>query len=196
LEKFSSEYWDQHYTQDRAGWDIGYISTPLKTYFDQLKDKNLKILIPGAGNAYEVEYLFHQGFTNTHLLDFSDQSILNFLSRCPDFPVNQIIKQDFFEHHAQYDLIVEQTFFSSIPPEKRHLYAQQVNDLLKPGGKLTGLLFSHEFEFAGPPFGGTEAAYRSLFSEHFIIEILDIATNSIKPRQNRELFIKLRKKSA
>ena len=196
MEKFSSEYWNQHYTQNRTGWDIGYISTPLKAYFDQLEDKNLKILVPGAGNAYEVEYLFHKGFTHTHLLDFSDQSILNFLSRCPDFPVDQIIKQDFFEHDGQYDLIIEQTFFSSIPPAKRHLYSQQVNNLLKPGGKLVGLLFSHEFEFEGPPFGGTETAYTNLFSEYFIIEFLDISNNSIKPRRNREFFMKLRKKSA
>ena len=196
MEKFSSEYWNHHYTQNKTGWDIGYISTPLKAYFDQLEDKNLKILVPGAGNAYEVEYLFHKGFTHTYLLDFSDQSILNFLSRCPDFPVDQIIKQDFFEHDGQYDLIIEQTFFSSIPPAKRHLYSQQVNNLLKPGGKLVGLLFSHEFEFEGPPFGGTETAYTDLFSEYFIIEFLGIANNSIKPRRNKEFFMKLRKKSA
>ena len=61
---FSNEFWTQRYEQNQTGWDIGEISRPLKEYIDQLEDKNLKILIPGAGNAYEAEYLFKQGFTS------------------------------------------------------------------------------------------------------------------------------------
>lgn len=30
---------------------------PLKVYFDQLTNKDLKILIPGGGNSHEAEYL-------------------------------------------------------------------------------------------------------------------------------------------
>ncbi len=194
MEKFSSKYWNEHYLKNRTGWDIGYVSTPLKEYFDQLENRELKILIPGAGNAYEVEYLFHHGFVNTYLLDFSEQSILNFLSRCPDFPVDQIIKEDFFDHHGQYDLIIEQTFFSSVPPQKRHLFAEQVFRLLKNGGKYVGLLFGHEFEFEGPPFGGTIQEYKKLFSDKFSIDKMEIAHNSISPRKGRELFVQLRKK--
>ena len=51
------EYWINRYKEERTGWDIGYPSTPLKEYIDQLQDKNLRILIPGAGNGYEAEYL-------------------------------------------------------------------------------------------------------------------------------------------
>src|SRR5210317_1206294 len=111
MEKFSSSYWNDHYLQNRTGWDIGYVSTPIKEYIDQLEDKQARILVPGAGNAYEVEYLFISGFTNVFLLDFSEKSILNFLDRCPEFPADHIILQDFFEHHGKYDLILEQTFF-------------------------------------------------------------------------------------
>ena len=91
MEKFSSSYWNEHYLQNRTGWDIGYVSTPIKEYVDQLEDKQIRILIPGAGNAYEVEYLFISGFTNVFLLDFSEKSILNYLDRCPDFPADHII---------------------------------------------------------------------------------------------------------
>jgi thiopurine S-methyltransferase len=195
LEKFSEKYWDAHYRDDRTGWDIGYISTPIKTYIDQLTKNDFKILVPGAGNAWEVEYLFHHGYKNTHLLDFSEKSILNFLSRCPDFPVDQIIKEDFFNHRGQYDLIIEQTFFSAIPPHKRHLYAQKMHDLLKPKGKLVGLLFSFEFGFEGPPFGGTHEEYQQLFSSKFDILKLETAYNSIKPRAGNEFFIMFRKSS-
>ncbi|SHI83533.1 Thiopurine S-methyltransferase (TPMT) [Algibacter luteus] len=50
-------YWTQRYNERQTGWDVGKPTTPLKTYIDQLKNKSLKILIPGAGNAYEAEYL-------------------------------------------------------------------------------------------------------------------------------------------
>ena len=48
----SSEYWNTRYVENDFGWDAGEITTPLKTYFDQLKDKSLKILIPVAVNSY------------------------------------------------------------------------------------------------------------------------------------------------
>lgn len=193
MKDFSKEYWNQKYLQAQTGWDIGNISTPLKDYFDQLTNKNLKILIPGAGNAWEVEYLFNKGFLNTYLLDFAAQSITNFKKRCPDFPDTNIIEADFFEQQGEYDLIVEQTFFSSLPPSRRREYASVISHLLNKGGRLVGLLFKHEFEFEGPPFGGTKDEYRQLFAKHFIFETIDIATNSIKPRQQRELFLILRK---
>ena len=46
---FDESYWDNRYKEGSTGWDIGTISTPLKEYFNQLKDTSLKILIPGGG---------------------------------------------------------------------------------------------------------------------------------------------------
>ncbi|MCF6171047.1 MAG: TPMT family class I SAM-dependent methyltransferase [Bacteroidales bacterium] len=190
---FSSQYWNQRYLAEQTGWDIGDVSTPLKAYFDQLTDNKLRILVPGAGNAWEVEYLFNKGFQHTFLLDFAGQGIANFRRRCPVFPETNIIKDDFFRHQGNYDLVVEQTFFSSIPPQMRPAYAGKVHQLLKPGGKLVGLLFNTEFGFEGPPFGGTEQEYRDLFAGFFGFEAFKTAYNSIKPRQGRELFLLLRK---
>ncbi len=41
-------------------------SPPLKSYIDKLKNKNLKILITGCGNAYEAEWLLQNDFNNVH----------------------------------------------------------------------------------------------------------------------------------
>lgn len=195
MKKFSAEYWNQHYLENKAGWDIGNISRPIKEYIDQLTDKSIQILVPGAGNAYEVEYLYNEGFSNTYLLDFSEQSIRNFQKRCPDFPEENIIKDDFFTHKGTYNLIIEQTFFSSIPIQKRKLYVEKINALLKVEGKLVGLLFNHQFNFTGPPYGGTYDEYHKLFADFFTIDMLDIAYNSIKPRREREFFVQIRKVS-
>ncbi len=193
MKKFSKQYWNQHYLDDRAAWDIGQVSKPLKAYFDQLTNKELRILIPGAGNAWEVEYLFKNGFRNIFLLDFAEQSIASFKKRCPQFPDTNIIIDDFFTHQGKYDLVIEQTFFSSIPPERRTEYVMKVYNMLNKNGKLVGLLFNHPFDFEGPPYGGTEKEYRNLFAVYFNFEAFNIANNSIKPRSGREFFLLLNK---
>lgn len=191
VKKHSSAYWNDRYQNLQTGWDIGSIATPLKAYFDQLTNKQQKILIPGAGNAYEVEYLYKLGFHNVYLLDFAPLSIDNFKKRFPAFPSAQIICEDFFEHEGQYELIIEHTFFSSLPPGRRSEYVEHMHQLLSSKGRLTGLLFNHIFEFEGPPFGGTQKEYRQLFENYFDIQILDVSYNSIKPRKDQELFFKL-----
>jgi len=189
MKKYPPQYWNASYKSGKTGWDIGYISTPLKEYFDQLSNKFLKILVPGAGNGWEVEYLFKRGFTNTYLLDFSEEAIASFQSRFPAFSEDYIIHENFFDHVGQYDLIVEQTFLSSLPRLLRHDYAEKVHELLKPGGKFAGLLFNHEFPFDNPPFGGSPGEYRKLFETKFEFLYFETAYNSIKPRVNRELFL-------
>ncbi len=187
-------FWNKLYNQGLTGWDIGYIATPIKEYFTQVKDKNKKILIPGAGNGYDVEYLFQQGFSNTFILDFAEKAIQNFKERIPGFPPEQIIFDDFFKHNTQYDIIVELTFLSSIHPKLRVKYVEKVHELLVPNGKLIGLLFNHHFNSEYPPFGGTEKEYTQLFEQYFVINKMEIAYNSIEPRQERELFINLTKR--
>ncbi len=192
-EAYPPEYWDTFYEKNKIGWDIGYVSTPLRKYFDQIKDNTLTILIPGAGNGYEVEYLYEKGFKNIFLLDYSKKAIKSFINRYPHFPENNIINENFFTHHGTYDLIIEQTFFSSIPKTMRNNYAKKTFELLKPDGKLVGLLFNHEFQSNNPPFGGSPEEYRKLFRQ-FHFKTFETAYNSIKPRRGREIFFILEKK--
>ena len=187
-----NEYWSLRYSEGRTGWDIGYPSTPIKEYIDQLGDKNIKILIPGAGNAYEASYLFEQGFEHVYILDISATPLQQFKKRCPTFPEAQLIEGNFFEHEGAYDLIIEQTFFCSFPPtkENRQAYAHQMNSLLKPGGKLVGLYFNMPLtdDMVKRPFGGDKEEYLGYFEPHFKVHLLEACYNSIKPRQGNELF--------
>ena len=190
---FPVEYWDAHYLDRKPGWDMGSVSPPIREYIDQLQDKKLKILVPGAGRGWEVKYLFEQGFENTFLLDFSEKAIGQFRLLCPNFADSNIIHEDFFSHYGQYDLIIEQTFFSSLLPDQRTNYVQKMHELLKSGGKLCGLLFNHKFENSAPPFGDTEDVYEKLFFKYFQFTHFETAYNSIKPRAGREIFLLLKK---
>jgi len=192
--KFDKSYWEEKFINNKTGWDIGYVSTPLKQYFDQLANKDLKILIPGSGNGYEAEYLFNLGFKNVFIVEWSDNAIKNFLSRFPKFPTENIFQEDFFLHSGKYDLIIEQTFFCALHPSQRENYIQKIYDLLSPRGKLVGLLFSREFNSPGPPFGGSKNEYVKLFEPYFNFKYFDECYNSIPPRAGSELFINLIKK--
>lgn len=188
MDQINKTYWDNRYRNGQTGWNIGDISTPLKTYFDQLKDKSLKILIPGAGNAYEAEYLWQNGFKNVFVLDLAKQPLDNFKKREPSFPSNQLINSDFFEMEGAFDLIIEQTFFCALQPSLRQNYVNQAHGLLSPHGKIVGLLFNFELTHKGPPFGGSQTEYLTLFTPKFEIKTLEPSINSIKQRQGKELF--------
>ena len=185
----NSSYWNKRYLTDDFGWDIGTCSTPLQQYIDQLHNKELTILIPGAGNAYEAEYLYGLGFKHVCVLDFAEEPLQRFKERLPAFPTDQLIAQDFFKHEGQYDLIIEQTFFCALSPELRPKYVQQMHCLLKPGGRLAGVLFNDPMNADKPPFGGSINEYRQLFEPVFKINVLEPCYNSIKPRWGREAFI-------
>ena len=195
MQKLTPEFWDNNYRNNQTGWDIGFVSTPLKTYFDQIKDKAIRIIIPGAGNAYEAEYLWKNGFENVFVLDYSKLALQSFQSRFPIFPESNLLNEDFFLHSSEYDLIVEQTFFTALLPIQRNDYVSKTSQLLKSEGNLMGLLFNSHFNFDGPPFGGTQIEYENLFSPYYNFKILETANNSIKPRAGKELFFVFEKKS-
>ncbi|MBV6399458.1 MAG: Thiopurine S-methyltransferase [Ignavibacteria bacterium] len=184
-------FWNSKYINGTTGWDIGYVSTPLKEYFDQLDNKGYKILIPGAGNGYEASYLLRCGFKNIHILDISEIATKNFIKRNPDFPVKNIHTLNFFDFKGEYDLIIEQTFFCALNPDLRWKYVEKMFQLLKPGGKLVGLLFDDELNSDHPPFGGSKNEYEELFKNKFSFKVFSECFNSIPPRQGRELFINL-----
>ena len=194
METIDKNYWEKRWENKQTGWDTGSITTPLKNYFDQLSNKNISILIPGCGNAYEAEYLFEQKFKYTYIIDIAPQALTSFSTRVPHFPASQLICDDFFNHKGQYDLIVEQTFFCALDPAQREAYIQKMHALLKPTGKLIGLLFNIPLNTEHPPFGGNKNEYEKQFSPYFNFKHFDLCYNSIKPRANNELFIVLEKR--
>ncbi|MFS4418112.1 methyltransferase domain-containing protein [Maribacter sp. 2307ULW6-5] len=186
------QYWTTRYRKAQTGWDIGYPSTPIKTYVDQLKDKDKKILIPGAGNAHEATYLWKKGFTKVYVLDISKLPLENFKRENPSFPQAQLLHENFFDHQGQYDLVLEQTFFCSFRPtrDNRSAYAKQMAALIRPKGKLVGLWFNFALsqDMENPPFGGHKEEYLGYLAPYFKPISFETAHNSIAPRQGKELF--------
>lgn len=195
MEALNQSYWNGRYEQGNTGWDIGRVSTPLKAYFDQLTNKDISILIPGGGNGHEAAYLLSLGFNNISILDIASKALDQLRLRFQPFIGNslQLIHANFFDHQGEYDLIIEQTFFCALDPSLRVEYTIQMAKLLKPTGKLVGLLFDTQFP-AGPPFGGTQQEYQAILDTHLNIKTLEPSYNSIAPRMGKECFIIATKK--
>lgn len=184
----NAEFWDSRYKSNQIGWDLGEVSPPIKEYIDQLKDKSIRILIPGAGNAYEAEYLLEKGFKNVFIVDFAKNALDSFSLRNSTFPKEQLLCLDFFELNDSFDLILEQTFFCAIDPALRTRYVKKMIELLTENARLVGVLFNRSFE-SGPPFGGDLEEYKTLFTPFFKDVKIEKCYNSVAPRLGSELFI-------
>jgi methyl halide transferase len=189
------EFWSGLWAEGRTRWDVGYAVPIITDYADQLNDKDLKILIPGAGNGYEAESLHKQGFKNVYVLDIAEKPLNNLKQRVQDFPQEHLLNENFFEHEGEYDLILEYLFFITLHPSLRPEYPKKTYSLLKPGGSLVGSLLNDKLEGEeGPPYGGTKEEYIKYFEPYFDIKVYEEAYNSIKPRAGRELFINFGRK--
>ncbi|WP_460218646.1 methyltransferase domain-containing protein [Psychroserpens sp. MEBiC05023] len=194
METLNESFWDNRYKTNDTRWDLGEISPPIKTYVDQIVDKNIRILIPGGGNSYEAEYLHNKGFKNVYVVDVSKTALNNLQSRAPKFPKSQLVHANFFDLDMCFDLILEQTFFCALDPKLRIKYVEHMYHLLSNSGALVGLLFNQPLHNDKPPFGGNKATYISLFENRFHIDIMEPCYNSISHRQGNELFFRLLKK--
>ena len=187
--QLDEQYWSNRYQQGSTPWDIGEISTPIKEYIDQLEDKELRILIPGCGNAHEAGYCYQLGFKNTYIIDIAIEPLESFGKLYPKFPKENVIHGDFFELKTAFDIIIEQTFFCALHPTFRELYVTKMSELLQPNGKLVGLLFNDKLNIDKPPFGGTIKEYHQVFNTKLLIKKMEVCYNSIPPRRDREFFI-------
>jgi len=196
MSELSADYWSQRYQEKNTPWDLGNVSPAIKEYMDRWPNREARILIPGAGRAYEALYLHQQGFTNVYVCDWAPEAFQYLRTQAPDFPEDHQLIGDFFALDLTFDLLIEQTFFAAIAPAQRDAYVRQAATLLKPDGWLVGLLFDGEMNRPGPPFGASRETYRSLFSENFTIHELDTAKHSVPARRGLEVFVRFQHKDA
>jgi hypothetical protein len=193
--KLNKEYWGNQYLAGEIGWDLGKVSPPIQAYIDTLENKKLRILIPGAGNSYEAEYLLAQGFENVTVLDYAKPITDKLKEKFKENSSICIVCDDFFNHIGEYDLILEQTFFCALLPDLRSKYVHKMHELLALNGQIVGVMFNREFDKQGPPFGGNKEEYITLFNPLFKVHKLEPCYNSVAPRMGSEVFVRFSKKN-
>jgi len=187
------QFWDNCYLNNDTGWDMHRVSPPLKGYIDSLGNKEIKVLIPGCGNAYEAQYLLEKGFKNVTVVDISKVLTSRLEEKFEGKPLT-IINQNFFDLNGRFDLILEQTFFCALDPSLRKKYVQKCYNLLNDNGKIAGVLFNKKFSTSEPPYVATDEEYQQLFTPLFTFIRFEACNNSIAPRMGNELFFEFQKK--
>ncbi len=192
-----SQFWENIYLEDDAGWDLKGI-TPV---FDSISNELIpgKVCIVGCGRGYDAIMIAQKGFEVT-AVDFAPSAInaVKNLAFDVDVKVN-IVEADIFslthEHMNTYDFIIEQTCFCAIHPSRRKEYEELVRSILKPGGKLIGLWFplDKKLDEGGPPWGTSIDEVKSVFHDGWEIEKEEFPIQSIEPRKGREKLIIFRK---
>lgn len=88
-------YWNNRYLNKETGWDLRQVSPPLKAYIHQIEDKNIAILIPGCGNAYEAHYLAELGFTNITVIDIAKSLVQDLQLQFRNYAAIRVLHHDF-----------------------------------------------------------------------------------------------------
>ncbi|HEY9762734.1 MAG TPA: methyltransferase domain-containing protein [Trichocoleus sp.] len=186
----NTDFWEQRYQEGSTRWDLGQPAPPFVSW---LRAANApppgKTIVLGSGRGYEAMLFAERGFEVT-AVDFAPSAIAEAsqMAAAQDLPV-QFLQRDIFdlvpEFAGQFDYVVEHTCFCAIHPALRTAYVNLVADLLKPGGELLALFFTHG-QPGGPPFSTTPEEIRQLFESKFALLSLRPETHSIESRQGKE----------
>lgn len=187
-----AEFWERHYREGSTGWDLG---APAPPFVDLLAEPSPpapgSMIALGAGRGHDALLFARHGFKVT-ALDFAESAVRETreAARLAGLTV-ETARHDFFalppEYDSSFDYVLEHTFFIAIDPRRREDYVRIVRRLLKPGGRFIALFYAHGRP-GGPPFTTSEGEVRALFEPSFVIERLEVAVRSVKPRQGLELL--------
>jgi len=188
-----TQFWEDIYLDDDAGWDLGGVTPVFDDIADQLSRG--KVCIVGCGKGYDAVMFAQKGFEVT-AVDFAPSAVIALETISNKENVNiQILQSDIFaltpEYDSVFDYVIEQTCFCAVNPQRRQEYERLVYKILKPGGKLIGLWFPLDktIEDEGPPWGITIDEVKSIFKNGWIIEREEFPEISIRTRKNREKLI-------
>lgn len=193
-------YWDDKYLKDEFKWDIGYPTPIFKNWSQSLKNNSkIKICIPGCGRGHDALYLADKGF-DVYAIDFSIEAIKYINSRALNNMIDiKTLCVDFFNLNEKFDLffdyILEYTFYCAIHPENRLRYVDKCHNILKPNGKIIGIMLPIDINSNdGPPYEVERDELVNNFSDKFNVLTIDSSPFSIKKRSEIELYVEYEKK--
>ncbi|WP_008317749.1 methyltransferase domain-containing protein [Leptolyngbya sp. PCC 6406] len=185
----SSEFWESRYQEGATRWDLGQPSPAFVEWLDQQNHRMGRVLVLGCGRGHDA-LLFAQAGFDVLGVDYAPSAIAAATAVAQARNLNAEFRQrDIFtllpEYTAQFDYVVEHTCFCAIDPTLRDRYVTLVQGLLKPGGYLLGVFFTHDRP-GGPPYGTTPVELRQRFTGPFAIVTLNPVTSSVPTRQGEE----------
>ncbi|WP_218079923.1 methyltransferase domain-containing protein [Anthocerotibacter panamensis] len=186
----TAAYWEERYRSGTTRWDLGEAAPPFRLLLEGAQAPPAgHLAVLGCGRGYDALLFAQRGFTvlgfdfapaaveaATALAKRSGSSAHFFERNIFDLPQ---------EFAGAFDYVLEHTCFCAIDPLRRPDYVHLVHTLLKPGGKLMGLFFTHN-RSGGPPYGTTPEEVRALFIPKFEVLTLELTPHSVAERRGEE----------
>jgi methyl halide transferase len=181
------DFWEGLYAEGRDRWELGAPAPPLA---DRLRTADLTLgraIVPGCGRGHEVLLLAELGWDATGL-DFAEAPLVDARAAAAQRGLAPTFVQgDWFAAAERpgwaggFDLLVEHTCFCAIDPARRGEYVDVAAAVLRPGGRVLGLLWNCR-EASGPPWDTTPEEMRQYFGRRFTVERLEPAVGSLERR--------------
>lgn len=189
--------WDEAYRKGEVYWDKGAPSLPLRQYLEIHPAKG-RALVPGCGRGHEVALAVEFGL-DVMGLDIAPTAIAEAKTLYPKI-ADRFIVGDLFNPAAElrgaFDVVLEHTCMSGLPPALRASYRRGIDLTLKPGGLLIGVWFINpnlEPGYEGPPFPFSVPALTALFADGYSIVDDYVPDIAFPGREGRERLRVLRR---
>lgn len=169
------DFWQNHFDQNHTPWDRGTVSPQLLTWLDERALTPCRIAVPGCGTGWEVAELASRGFSTTGI-DYTEAAADKTRQLLQQRHLQaDVIQADVLTYlpAAAFDAIYEQTCLCALDPEHWFRYAAQLQNWLRPGGRLYILFMQAERPGAklglkqGPPFHCDITAMYALFRQEY-----------------------------
>ena len=167
--------WDQYYQKGEVFWDKGTPAPAMKQYLERHAVRG-RALVPGCGRGHEVALAVEHGLDATGL-DIAPTGVAEARGRYPHL-AERFVTGSLFDPPAAmrgaFDLVLEHTCMSALPPALRADYRRGIDLTLRRGGLLIGVWFIDpglDPGEEGPPFPFSVPELSALFADGY--EIVD-----------------------
>lgn len=191
--------WDEKYRKGEVFWNKGAPSPPMRQYLERHAVRG-RALVPGSGHGHEVALAVEFGIDATGL-DIAPTGVAEARALYPKLAERFVVGDAFAppaEMRGAFDVVLEHTCLSGLPPAMRPDYRRGIDLALKPGGLLIGVWFINpdlDPGEEGPPFGISVPDLTSLFADGYEIVEDYVPDVAFKSREGRERLRVLRRKA-
>lgn len=189
--------WDEKYQKGEAVWDKGAPAPAMKQYLTRHRIHG-RALVPGCGRGHEVSLAVECGLDATGL-DIAPTAVAEARAQYPHL-AERFVTGNLFDPpekmRGAYDVVLEHTCMSGLPPTWRVDYRRGIDLTLRPGGLLIGIWYidpALDPGNEGPPFPFSVHDLTALFAEGYEIVEDYVPDVAFPGREGRERMRVLRR---
>ena len=189
--------WDEIYRKGEVFWNKGAPSPPMMQYLERHKVSG-RAMVPGCGHGHEVALAVSHGIDAIGL-DIAPTGVAEARALYPQLAERFVVGDVFnpaAEMRGAFDVILEHTCLSGLPPAMRADYRRGLDLMLKPGGLLIGVWFINpdlDPGEEGPPFAFPAPELTALFAQGYEIVEDYVPDVAFRGREGRERVRVLRR---